>query len=54
MRGCLIGGLVGGFLSAFTEPIAYVLGVPEPTAELLGFVMLPTLPAVGATIGYRR
>lgn len=54
VRGCLLGGLGGGLLSAFTEPIAYALALPPAFAELLGFVMLPTLPAVGATLGYNR
>jgi len=52
--GCLLGGLAGGFLSAFTEPIVYTLGASEPVGEFLGFVMLPVLPTVGATLGFSR
>ena len=50
----VIGGLVGGFLSAFTEPILYTLGVPEGITEFVGFLMIPILPAIAATIGYNR
>jgi len=54
VRTCLLGGLVGGFLSAFTEPILYTLGVPEAVTEFVGFLMIPILPTIGATIGYNR
>ncbi len=48
---CLSGGLLGGLLAAFAEPILYLLGVPEAVAEFLGFALLPILPAIGATLG---
>jgi len=54
VRACLLGGLLGGFLSAFTEPILYTLGIPEDITEFFGFLMLPIIPAVGAVIGYNR
>ncbi len=47
---CLSGGLLGGLVAAFAEPILYLLGVPEAVAEFLGFALLPILPAVGATV----
>lgn len=50
--GCLLGALVGGLASAFVEPLLYLLGIPEGTTELLGFLLLPIAPAVGATIGF--
>lgn len=48
---CLSGGLLGGLVAAFAEPILYLFGVPEAVAEFLGFALLPILPAVGATLG---
>jgi len=50
--GCLLGALVGGLVSAFAEPLLYLLGIPEETTELLGFLFLPIAPAVNATIGF--
>ncbi len=47
---CLSGGLLGGLVAAFAEPILYLFGVPEAVAEFLGFALLPILPAVGATV----
>jgi hypothetical protein len=32
--------------------LLYLLGIPEGTSELLGFLFLPVAPAVGATIGF--
>lgn len=52
--GCLLGALVGGLVSAFAEPLLYLLGIPEETTELLGFLFLPIAPAIGATIGFNR
>jgi len=52
VAGCLLGALAGGLISAFTEPLFYLLGFPEEITEFLGFVFLPIAPAVGATIGY--
>jgi len=52
VRRCLLGGLAGGLASAFTEPILYTIGVRPAFAEGLGFLMLPILPAVGATLGH--
>ena len=51
-RGCIFGGLAGGLASAFTEPLLYVLGVPEGWTEFLGMALLPILPAVGAMLGF--
>ena len=50
--GCLLGALAGGLVSAFVEPLLYLLGIPEETTELLGFLFLPIAPAIGATIGF--
>ncbi len=50
--GCLIGALAGGLASAFVEPLFYMLGVREGVTELLGLLLLPIVPAVGATIGF--
>jgi len=50
--GCLLGALIGGLVSAFAEPLLYLLGIPEETTELLGFLFLPIAPAVGAAIGF--
>ena len=52
IAGCLLGGLAGGLISAFVEPLLYLIGVPEEVTELLGFVLLPIAPAIGATIGF--
>ena len=50
--GCFLGGMVGGFASAFTEPLLYLLGIPEEVTEFLGMVLLPLLPAIGAVLGF--
>lgn len=50
--GCFLGALAGGLASAFVEPLLYLIGIPEGTAELLGFLFLPIAPAIGATIGF--
>ena len=50
--GCLLGAPLGGLASTFAEPLLYLLGIPEETTELLGFLFLPIGPAVGATIGF--
>ena len=50
--GCLVGASAGGLLSAFTEPLLYVLGVPEEVTEFLGLLFLPICPAIGAMIGF--
>ena len=52
--GCLVGGLLGGLASAFTEPLLYLFGIPEGITEFLGMVMLPILPTVGAVLGFNR
>ena len=49
---CILGGLAGGLASAFTEPLLYLLGVPEGVTEFLGMALLPILPAVGAMLGF--
>jgi len=54
VRACLIGGVAGGLLSAFVEPILYRLGVPAGITEFFGFILMPTLPAIGGTIGHNR
>ena len=41
-----------GLVSAFVEPLLYLLGIPEGTTEFLGFLFLPITPAVCATIGF--
>jgi hypothetical protein len=51
---CFVGGLAGGLLTAFVEPILYGLGAPPGVSEFLGFILMPTLPAIGGTIGYNR
>lgn len=50
--GCILGGLVGGLASAFTEPLLYLLGVPEGITEFLGMALLPILPVAGAMLGF--
>ena len=50
--GCILGGLAGGLASAFTEPLLYLLGIPEDVTEFLGMALLPILPAVGAMLGF--
>ena len=50
--GCFLGGLAGGLVSAFTEPLLYVIGIPENVTEFLGMALLPILPAIGAYVGY--
>jgi hypothetical protein len=52
VRGCLVGALGGGLLSAFTEPLLYMLGVREDVGEFLGFLFLPIAPAAGGTLGF--
>ena len=49
---CILGGLAGGLASAFTEPLLYLLGIPEGVTEFLGMALLPVLPAVGAMLGF--
>lgn len=53
ISGCIVGGLAGGLASAFTEPLLYLLGIPEGVTEFLGMALLPILPAVGAMLGFR-
>lgn len=50
--GCFLEALAGGLASAFVEPLLYLIGIPEGTTELLGFLFLPIAPAIGATIGF--
>ena len=50
---CLIGGIVGGLASLLTEPLLSLLRVPEEITEFAGMLLLPILPAIGATIGFR-
>lgn len=50
--GCVLGALAGGLLAAFVEPLLYLVGIPEETTEFLGLLLLPILPAAGATIGF--
>ena len=50
--GCILGGLAGGMASAFTEPLLYLLGIPEDVTEFLGMALLPILPTVGAMLGF--
>lgn len=50
--GCILGGLAGGLASAFTEPLLYLLGIPEGITEFMGLAMLPLLPAIGAVLGF--
>ena len=52
ISGCILGGLAGGLASAFTEPLLYLLGIPEGITEFLGMALLPILPAVGAILGF--
>lgn len=52
VRACLIGAFAGGLASALVEPLLYLIGIPEPVAEFLGFLFLPMVPAVGATFGF--
>jgi len=51
--GCILGGMAGGLASAFTEPLLYLLGIPEGITEFLGMALLPILPTVGAMLGFR-
>ena len=50
--GTILGGLVGGLASAFTEPLLYLIGIPEGITEFLGLALLPILPALGAMVGF--
>jgi hypothetical protein len=50
--GTILGGLAGGLASAFTEPLLYLIGIPEGITEFLGLALLPILPALGAMIGF--
>ena len=50
--GCILGGLGGGLASAFTEPLLYLLGIPEGVTEFLGMALLPILPVVGTMLGF--
>ena len=50
--GCILGGLAGGLASAFTEPLLYLLGIPEGVTEFLGMALLPILPVAGAILGF--
>ena len=52
ISGCILGGLAGGLASAFTEPLLYLLGIPEDVTEFLGMALLPILPTVGAMLGF--
>ena len=52
ISGCILGGLAGGLASAFTEPLFYLLGIPEGITEFFGMALLPILPAVGAMLGF--
>jgi hypothetical protein len=52
--GSILGGLAGGLASAFVEPLLYVIGIPEGWTEFLGMALLPILPALGATLGFRQ
>ena len=49
---CILGGMAGGLASAFTEPLLYLLGIPEEVTEFLGMALLPILPVVGAMLGF--
>ncbi|MBE0636130.1 hypothetical protein IH601_09045 [Candidatus Bipolaricaulota bacterium] len=48
----ILGGMAGGFVSAFTEPILMTIGIPEGWTEFIGMALLPLLPAVGAMLGF--
>jgi len=37
-----------------SEADAKRIGAAAPFAEFLGFILLPTLPAIGATVGHNR
>ena len=49
---CLLGGVAGALASLLTEPLLYLIGVPEGITEFAGMLLLPVLPALGATLGF--
>ncbi|MBU1050788.1 hypothetical protein KKG90_12270 [Candidatus Bipolaricaulota bacterium] len=52
IRNSFVGGLLGGLVSAFVEPVLYLIGIPEGWTEFFGMALLPILPALGATCGF--
>lgn len=52
--GSFLGGMAGGLASAFVEPLLYMIGIPEGWTEFFGIALLPILPALGATLGFRQ
>lgn len=49
---CFLGGVAGALTSLLTEPLLYMLGIPEEITEFAGMLFLPLLPALGATLGF--
>ena len=49
---CLLGGVAGALASLLTEPLLYLIGVPEGITEFAGMLLLPILPALSATLGF--
>lgn len=49
---CFLGGVAGALASLLTEPLLYMIGLPEEITEFAGMLLLPVLPALGATIGF--